>query len=158
MVSDWLFRPLCQPQTMESSVFPKKNQWFAPRDAGHTSPKSATWAGFVGSLALQIGVKSYHLAAAWAFKIAATAMRAEQVALFWGQSGPTSTCLVNFCWCSVYSIICWVAGGKCATQMCKRIRGERYLCTHQMTLPYLTLPLPYLTLPYLTLPLSLIHI
>ena len=53
--------------------------------------------GSGGLLALQIGVKSGHLAAAWAFKIVATAMRAEQVALFWGQSGPTSTCLVNFC-------------------------------------------------------------
>ena len=49
-----------------------------------------------GSVALQIGVKSDHLAAAWAFKIVATAMRAEQVALFWNQSDPTSTCLVNF--------------------------------------------------------------
>ena len=37
-----------------------------------------------------------------------------------------------------------VAGVKCAIEMLKRIRGERYLCTHQMTLPYLTLP--YLTL------------
>ena len=46
----------------------------------------------------------------------------------------------------VYTVILWVAGGR----WCKRIRGERYLCTHQMTLPYLTLP--YLTLPYLTLP------
>ena len=59
------------------------------------SPKSATWAWFVGPLALQIGVKTEHLAAAWAFKIVATAMRAEQVALFGGQSGPKSTCLVN---------------------------------------------------------------
>ena len=80
---------------MESSVFLRKNQWFALRTAGHTSPKSATWAWFVGSLALQIGVKSGHLAAAWAFKIVATAMRAEQVALLGGQSDPTSTCLVN---------------------------------------------------------------
>ena len=75
--------------------FPKENQWFALRTAGQTSPKSATWAWFVGPLALQIGVKTEHLAAAWAFKIVATAMRAEQVALFGGQSGPTSTCLVN---------------------------------------------------------------
>ena len=74
----------------------RKNQWFALRTAGHTSPKSATWAWFVGPLALQIGVKTEHLAAAWAFKIVATAMRAEQVALFGGQSGPTSTCLCNF--------------------------------------------------------------
>ena len=49
----------------------------------------------MGPLALQIGVKSDHLAAAWAFKIIATAMRAEQVAPFVGQSDPTSTCLVN---------------------------------------------------------------
>ena len=73
----------------------RKSQWFALRTAGQTSPKSATWAWFVGLLALQIGVKTEHLAAAWAFKIVATAMRAEQVALFGGQSGPTSTCLVN---------------------------------------------------------------
>ena len=95
LVSDWLFGLLCLPQTMESLVFRRKNQWFALRTAGHTSPKSATWAWFVGPLALQIGVKTDHLAAAWAFKIVATAMRAEQVALFGGQSGPTSTCLVN---------------------------------------------------------------
>ena len=81
---------------MESSVFLKENQWFALRTAEHTSPKSATWAGIGGLLALQIGVKSDHLAAAWAFKIVATAMRAEQVALFWGQSDPTSRRLVNF--------------------------------------------------------------
>ena len=95
LVSDWLFSLLCLPQTMESSVFLRKNQWFALRTAGHTSPKSATWAWFVGPMAPQIGVKSEHLAAAWAFKIVATAMRAEQVAPFVGQSGPTSTCLVN---------------------------------------------------------------
>ena len=75
--------------------FPMENQWFALRTAGHTSPKSATWAWFVGPLAFQIGVRSDHLAAAWALKIVATAMRAEQVAIFWGQSDPTSTCLVN---------------------------------------------------------------
>ena len=96
MVSDWLFSLLCLPQTTESSVFLMKNQWFALRTAGHTSPKSATWAWFVGPLALQIGVRSEHLAAAWAFKIVATARRAEQVALFWGQSDFTSTCLLNF--------------------------------------------------------------
>ena len=94
LVSDWLFSLVCLPQTMESSVFLRKNQWLALRTAEHTSPKSATWAWFV-PLAFQIGVKSEHLAAAWAFKIVATAMRAEQVALFGGQSGPTSTCLVN---------------------------------------------------------------
>ena len=116
LFSDWLFRLLCLPQTMESSVFPMKNQWFAFRTAGHTSPKSATWAGFGGLFAFQIGVKSDHLATAWAFKIVATAMRAEQVAIFWGQSGPTNTCLVNF-------FIFWVAGGKCTIEMCKRIRG-----------------------------------
>ena len=49
----------------------------------------------MGPLVPQIGVNSDHLAAAWAFKIVATAMRAEQVAPFVGQSGPTSTCLVN---------------------------------------------------------------
>ena len=81
---------------MESLVFLRENQWFALRTAGHTSPISATWAWFVGPLALQIGVKSDHLAAAWAFKLVATAMRAEQVAPFVGQSDPTSTCLVNF--------------------------------------------------------------
>ena len=43
---------------MESSVFRKENQWFALRTAEHTSPKSATWAGIGGSLALQVGVKS----------------------------------------------------------------------------------------------------
>ena len=95
LVSDWLFSLLCLPQTMESSVFRRKNQWFALRTAGHTSPKSATCAWFVGAAANQIGVKTDHLAAAWAFKIVATAMRAEQVALFGGQSDPTSTCLVN---------------------------------------------------------------
>ena len=95
LASDWLFGLLCLPQTLESSVFLWKNQWFALRTAGQTSPKSATWAWFVGPVALQIGVKTEHLAAAWAFKIVATAMRAEQVALFGGQSGPTSTCLVN---------------------------------------------------------------
>ena len=42
--------------------------------------------------------------------------------------------------CPVCTIILGVAGGKCAIERCKRIRGERYLCTHQMTLPYLTLP------------------
>ena len=80
---------------MESSVFLRKNQWFALRTAGHTSPKSAVWAGLGGLFAFKIGVKSDDLAAAWAFKIVATAMRAEQVAPFVGQSGPTSTCLVN---------------------------------------------------------------
>ena len=74
----------------------KKNQWLALRTAEHSTPKAAVWAGTGGSLALQIGVKSGHLAAAWAFKIVATGMRAEQVALFWGQGDPTSTCLVNF--------------------------------------------------------------
>ena len=96
LVSDLLFSLLCLPQTTESSVFLKKNQWFALRTAEHTSPKSVTWAGIGGPLALQIGVKSGHLAAAWAVKIVATAMRAEQVALFGGQGDPTSTCLVNF--------------------------------------------------------------
>ena len=96
LVSDWLFRLLCLPQTMDSSVFLKKNQWLALHTAGHTSHKSATWAWFVGPLALQIGVNLEHLAAAWAFKLVATAMRAEQVAVFGGQSDPTSTCLVNF--------------------------------------------------------------
>ena len=96
LASDWLFSLLWLPQTMESSVFLRKNQWVALRTAGHTSPKSATWAWFVGPLALQIGVKTDHLAAAWAFKIVATAMRAEQLAPFVGQSDPTSTCLCNF--------------------------------------------------------------
>ena len=97
LVPEWLFSLLCLPQTMESLVVLKENQWFALRTAEHTAPKSATWVGFVGPLALQIGVKSDNLATAWAFKIVATAMRAGQVALFGGQSGPTSTCLVNFC-------------------------------------------------------------
>ena len=46
-------------------------------------------------MAFHIGVKSYHLVTAWAFKIVATAKRAEQVALFWGQIDFTSTCLCN---------------------------------------------------------------
>ena len=117
--------------------FPKENQWFALRIAEHTSPKSATWAWFVGPLALQIGVKSDHLAAAWAFKIVATAMRAEQWPSSWVQA--ISQALV---WS--IRIMFWGAGGRCAIKKCKRIRGERYLTTHQLTLPYLTLP--YLTL------------
>ena len=92
---------------MESSVFLKKNQWFALRTADHTAPKAAVWAEIGGLFAFQTGVNSDDLAAVWDVKIVATAMRAEQVALFWCQSDPTSTCLVNF-------FIFWVAGGKCA--------------------------------------------
>ena len=107
MVPDWLFSLLWLPQTMESSVFLRKNQWFALRTAEHTSPKSATWAGFVGPLALQVSVKSEHLAAAWAFKILATAMRAEQVAFFWGQSESTSICLIKLCENTKSSVLQW---------------------------------------------------
>ena len=81
---------------MESSVFRKKNQWLALRSAEHTTLKAAVWAYMGGRLAVQIGVKADYLATAWAFKIVATARRAEQLALFWGQSDATSTCLVNF--------------------------------------------------------------
>ena len=73
---------------------PTENQWFAFRTAEHTAPKVASWAEVGGLLALQVGVKSEYLATAWALKI--VAKRAEQVALFWGQSDFTSTCLVNF--------------------------------------------------------------
>ena len=81
LVSEWLFSSLCLPQTMESSVFRMKNQWLAVRTAEHTAPKVASWAEIGGPLSDQNGVKSGHLAAAWAFKIVATAMRAEQVAI-----------------------------------------------------------------------------
>ncbi len=80
---------------MEASVFPVRNQWFALRAAEHTAPKAGVWAEIGGLLAFQIGVKSDHLATAWAFKIVATAKRAEQVALFWGQSDSTNICLVT---------------------------------------------------------------
>ena len=55
-------------------------------------------------------------------------------------------------------IMLWVAGGKWASKMCNRIRGERYRGTRLVTLPYLTFTftftftftLPCLALPYLT--------
>ena len=58
-------------------------------------------------MALQIGVKSDHLATAWAFKIVATAMRAEQVAFFWGQSESTSICLIKLCENTKSSVLQW---------------------------------------------------
>ena len=81
---------------MESLVFLGKIQWFALRTAEHTAPEAVVWAVIGGLLALQICVKSDHLATAWAFSIEATAKRAERVALLWGQSDLTSTCLANF--------------------------------------------------------------
>ena len=96
---DFGLRLALQPPVSASNdgiiSFSAENQWLALRTAEHTAPKVASGVEVGGLLALQVGVKSDHLAAAWAFKIVATAMRAEQVALFGGQSGPTSTCLVN---------------------------------------------------------------